>query len=248
MKNDLVVIAILAIAIACWLVLWILPADFEPGSEHSRYVVLINNDPSERHWENMKTAIDALKSYDFLKIIALGDRSKIPTLAQVRQALQAIQEKGGKLELLYITGHGTRLFNQEHPEGFPAVMLKDQPLTPLHLAPVIGKGPTVMYFDQCFAPSFIECLQEQLQDTFLLLSDKHEEHPTASCRGISTELWKELRLNAKKETMFQAVFHAWEKHCKDGIYRIVEVSQESDYWKRLLDLETRENEDTPYPG
>ncbi len=246
MKYLYAVIAIVSISVISLFFFWIPNAD--PGRIPQAYAVLINNDPAKRHRENMETAIQALKTFDCFEIAASGEKSNIPTLDQVRQVFQQIRECGGRLELLYITGHGTRIYNREHPEGLPGVMLKDQPLTPLHLAPVIGKGPTVVYLDQCFAPAFIEHMHQKLQGNFLLLSDKHEEHPTASCRGISTEFWKEFQIQGEQgETMFQAAFYAWKKHCNDGICKVLKSKQEADCWEKLQSLKSIEYEHTPHP-
>ncbi len=178
--------------------------------------LLINNDPAERHQANIKTAVDALKPFAFDEIIALGQEEPVPTIQDVSDALERIQKKGGRLGLLYITGHGSLLISRSSPQGRPSVMLRDRPLTPQWLAPLLGNGPCLIYLDQCYAPAFMEDLGARLAGDFLLLSDKHEEDPNRSCRGVSIPFWKLLKEKAVCGSIYTAAYESWKTVCLKG--------------------------------
>lgn len=191
-----------------------------PDSKSLRYALLVNNDPSDRHQLNMRKAKAALECYGLDRIITLGEKDTIPKLKDIESALVEIKENNGKLDVLYLTGHGSLLINNKNPEGLPCMMLKDRPLLAAHLAQWLGNGPTVCYFDQCYAPMFIEGLQSLVDGDYLLLTHKNENNPVCTCRGISTALWDDVKESSKNDVLFDSIYHAWKKRYPDGLMMI----------------------------
>ncbi|RJP33490.1 MAG: hypothetical protein C4527_04360 [Candidatus Omnitrophota bacterium] len=188
-------------------------------AKSSRVAVIVNNDPSERHQANVEAAIDALRPFHFEEIIAFGRENAVPTLAEIVSQLEAIQKERKILEVFYLTGHGGIMINKTNSSGIPAVMLKDRPLHADHLITLLGKGPCLIYLDQCFAPTFIENLEGQMRGDFLILSDKDGSHSQTSCRGISVHFWRRVKEMASERNLFAAAEQAWKETSVHGTSR-----------------------------
>jgi len=191
----------------------------EPSDAAAQCAILISNDPSERHRQNLEAAEAALQGWDFENIAVLG-KDAVPTYAEFLHALSNVKEQGRYLSLLYLTGHGSLRFSAEHPEGTPIFMLKDRPLTAENLAQNLENGPCAIYLDQCYAPAFMDELARRLQGQYLLFSDKNVEHSTACCAPFSGRFWKAFADTAT-EPFFQYVNKVWNKTCSDGSRIIV---------------------------
>lgn len=186
-------------------------------SEPVRVAVVINNDHSALHLQNAKQAKEALERLSCVdEIVVLGESNKAPYLHEILQTLDEIQTQGKELKVLYLTGHGTRIYNQEDPEGNPSLMLRDHPLTVAALAPRVGPGPCLIYIDICFAPLFITRLKEQLKGEFLILTDKNFDRLQTSCRGFSAEFWQRLIETYRDGMLFEASIAAWKQTCPQG--------------------------------
>ncbi|MEW6235493.1 MAG: hypothetical protein AB1656_08920 [Candidatus Omnitrophota bacterium] len=186
----------------------------EQAPSHSRCAVLISNDSSERHLQNLEAAEAALRRWHFDDIAVLG-KVTVPTAAEVQLALSNAKKQDRNLSLLYLTGHGSLRFSAEHPEGMPILMLKDRPLTAENLAQNLGNGPCAIYIDQCYSPAFMDELARRLRGQFLLLSDKNAEHSTACCAPFSGRFWNALT-ESTGEPFFKHINFVWDKTCSDG--------------------------------
>ena len=213
------------------LLIWIaagspLYSAFSIVSHPARFAVLINNDPSERHRANLDAALQALQPYHFHSIEVLGKGDSAPALREVQGVLNKIQRESGILELLYITGHGSLVFNANRPDGEPNLMLRDRPLTPRELAPGMGTGPCAVYLDFCYAPAFAREMSKMMTGDFLVLSDKSEADPTTSCRTVSTNFWALVKEQSVRAPLWTAVGSAWKVVMPNGTrIRIGKFSQ-----------------------
>lgn len=185
-------------------------------TDNSPIAILINNDLSERHQANIKGAADAVAIHGFKRILTFGGSDTAPTVGEIRDSLENIKNKPGLIRLFYLTGHGSLCIDAENPQGVPSLMLKDDPLLPEDLASWLGAGPGLIYLDQCYAPQFGERLKKLLRGDFLILSDKHEEDPQASCRGVSTRFWSIIKLKSPQESLFSVADSAWKEACPKG--------------------------------
>jgi hypothetical protein len=192
-----------------------------------RVAVILNNDPSPRHRLNVERAEQSLKKSSAIdQLIVFESKNEAPKKADVIDAIRNIQEQNDCLSLLYITGHGTLVFNKKYPKGMPSVMLKDRPLSAVDLVNLLGKGPSLIYLDVCFAPYFADELHKSLEGEFLILSDKDHTRPQESCRGISTEFWGAFQFHSNVSICFENAIQAWEKTCPHG-YKVEILNNEN---------------------
>ena len=194
--------------------------------------VLINNDVSELHCGNIGAAMEACRLAPFDEIVCFGSGNEAPTLRDVRKTLDGLRERGVRIGLLYLTGHGSLYRSKTLPEGEACVMLKDAPLRVHHLSLWFDRGPCVVYSDVCYSPDLIQRLEDRLDGDFLFLTDKPANEPERSCRGVSKEFWEYVsgtfersRSNGRYNDLAvdDVTRDAWERICSRGIAKRITV-------------------------
>ncbi|MDP8245592.1 MAG: hypothetical protein P9L94_16025 [Candidatus Hinthialibacter antarcticus] len=177
--------------------------------------ILINNDDSQRHVDNILAAKNACTQFGIEPIIISSDEHGKPTRKKVIQTLEQVQDNQQPLALIYLTGHGLLLFNgSEKPSS--SIHFKDGPLVANDIASRLGSGPIAIYIDVCFAPGWVEELNQAMPGPFLLLSDKPVNAQQRSCRGVSTEFWRLVGEN-QSVPFTTSLSQAWESVCPDGV-------------------------------
>lgn len=178
--------------------------------------VLINNDDSQRHRDNIIAAQHACEKLGLEAIVVTNEKGGIPNRKQVIETLEQIQESGRKLSLLYLTGHGLMLFNgSEKP--LSSIHFKDGPLIASDIAHLLEPNTVTIYIDVCFASGWVQELDRELSGRYLLLSDKPVNYQQRSCRGVSVQLWQLVEKD-EAQPVSLALYHAWESVCPDGVY------------------------------
>lgn len=187
----------------------------ESAPQEQAVAVLINNDPSQRHVDNIIAAQNACMQKGIQPIIIAPDTNGAPTRKQIIQTLETIGSSEQRLAFVYLTGHGILLFNgSEKPSS--SIHFKDGPLVADDITSRLGSGPNVIYIDVCFASGWMNDLDRSMQGQYLLLSDKPLNAQQRSCRGVSTELWR-LVENSDGVSLPVALLFAWKQTCPDGV-------------------------------
>lgn len=182
-----------------------------------RVAVLINNDASQRHVDNIIAAQNACLQFGIEPIVVEGDAGGLPTRKKIIETLNSIPQNNQTLSLLYLTGHGSLLFDGAD-EPTPSIHFKDGPLAPCDVAIHLKNGATVVYVDVCFAPDWVEKLSKQMTGKVVLLSDKSGDAPQRSCRGVSEALWQNVSQNSQR-SIKDAMYSAWRETCPGVMYR-----------------------------
>ncbi len=179
--------------------------------------VIINNDQTLLHRGNVSVALQACRKYQFDEIHIFGDSNQVPTLHQVTNTLDKLQQEGVRIGLLYLTGHGMLYRKVGIPQRETCIMLRDRPLRVEHITSRIGQGPCVIYTDICFSPDLLNCFEQRLSGDFLMLTDKPVQHPQLSCRGYSAAFWESMRNLGEVSSLRISAEQAWQDNCSRGL-------------------------------
>ncbi len=175
--------------------------------------ILINNDASIRHQQNIDAARAACQKYGVEPIVIQCELRRLPGRKQIQQAFQSIERDNQRLVLVYLTGHGSLLFSgEEKPTS--TIHFNDGPLAPSDIANHLP-GDCVVYIDVCFAPGWVNALADQLDENVMILSDKPYGEQQRSCRGTSQLLWGRM-MNEPEKSFKDSFVSAWKDTCPGG--------------------------------
>ncbi|MBI1390659.1 MAG: hypothetical protein GC154_19690 [bacterium] len=186
-----------------------------PDSRPRWAALLINNDPSPRHVENMIHAESALRANGIDTIITAGMDYEMANLGEARAAIDRIEKSGADGVVIYITGHGSQLFEREGRRA--CLMLNDGPFIGDELSDIFVQKAVLAYVDVCFAPDLLDELARIAHGEYWIASDKSKADETKTCRGTSLPFWDAVKRMAGEISLPDAMAEARRETAPEGV-------------------------------